>query len=283
MNKDSRFIDYRLFDPSRSSLFKIKANERATFRRLYCSGWDRCQAYKEHYCPMWNLFPLKCPYGKIVGETGYTRRAGKFYGWIRSKRELVEGMTQLQQAPKRVFLVGDYIYFPYSYWNLAQSVPLEEKDRGGFFGSGIAFIPREQFTVDFFQAIVEARPHAMMGGEITSYQLEEVPKIVLHIEAWFPELFYEWEKKYPETAAKFVIRNHVGRSAIILTLPVGTKIPHKHGDMVWDGKRIIIDDYDSAFCPIRPGRTKLLVEPGTTATIKITNNDQVGPETKFID
>lgn len=283
MNPDYKLIDYRLFDPRRPSLFKTKANERAEFRRLFCCGSDRCQLFAIGSCTMWRLFGPPCPYGKFQFESGPTKRSVKISEWVGTRKEMVKGMSQLDSAGTKMYEIGDYIFFPYPHWTLADNVSLEKNERATLIGGGIEYIPRERFTIDFFQKIVVGRPRALFGGEITSYQRDVIPSIVLHLSESFPEIFVEWEAKYPDTASRFAVKNYIGRSAIITTLPVGTVIPHKDGEMVWNGEVLIVSNYESVFLPVDAETAQLTITPKPGANIKITRNEQVGPDTKFID
>lgn len=279
---EGKLIDYRIYDPSRPTLFKSSKNDRAECRLLYCTGHEKCDAYKEGCCVMWKFNGQRCPYGTKTYESGYTRRAGKFYDWIKERRKRVEGIEQLDDQ-KVVCKIGEYIYLPYPHWTLASNVQLSENERGGFFSEGTQFIQQERFTTEFFESIVTAHPQAMMGGEIRSYQKEVVPRMVLHMEEVFPKFFDTWAERYPKTAERFAVRNYVGRKAVITTLKVGATIPDRKGEMMWDGTHIIIDDYDDAFLPIKCERAKVVAVPKQNATIEITSNDQVDKDTKFVD
>lgn len=279
MEGNKKLIDYRLYNP-KNSLFGSK-KDKAKFRTLYCTASDVCRAYKNNTCTMWKMGGSKCPYASMNVEEGFTQRARKFHSWVSERKERVKDIKQLKAAGK-IELINEYIYFPYAHWYLDKSVPVENK--GGYFSNGPQFFLLDVFTIDLFQKIVNARPHAMMGGEITSYQKEVVPKIVMHTEEQLPDFFNQWKDKYKDTYERFKVKDYVGRLALVKTLKKGTKIQHKYGNIIWDGKYAVIDNFDLSFSPIKEysnASLKLTLEDN--ASIKITSNDQVSGITKFVD
>lgn len=282
MDKEYKLIDYRLFDPTKS-LFKTKANERAEFRKLLCCEHGRCQAFAVNTCTMWRFLGPPCPYGKIQFESGPTKKSPKLWEWVSDRKKSVEGIVQLASAATKMCLIGGYIFFPYPHWSLDLGVSIDKSERANLISGGIEYIPIDRFTADFFEEVVRARPRALFGGEIASYQKEVVPSMVLHLEECLPELFGGWKSKYPDTTSRFSVKNYIGRSAIIVTLPPGTVIPHKEGVMVWDGESLLVENYASVFMPVKVETAKLIMKPTTGATVKITSNDQVGSDTKFSD
>lgn len=210
METKKKLIDYRLYDPTKS-LFGNK-KDRARFTTLHCSGSDICPAFAIGKCAVWHgLGGTRCPYGTRNTAEGFTPRARKFRTWINDKREKVKGVKQLGRLDK-IMPIGDYIFFPYPHWSI-DAKWVDSKYRHGFLSSPDLFLPLEMFTVDFFERIINARPRAMMGGEIKSYQLETVPAIIMHTEENLSEFFLEWCVKYPETAKKYAKRDYVGRKA----------------------------------------------------------------------
>lgn len=281
-NKDGNnatLIDYRLYDPSAAVLFKNR-NNKAIFRELFCT-LPSCRARKKGKCAVWNVAAWGCPYGLIKSDIGFTKRAAKFRSWINERKKRVDGICQLK-ALKKIEQIGEYIYFPYPHWHLDKTITdkLENKSKGR-----ISFFTIKEFTVELFELIVNTRPRSLFGGEITSYQKDVVPQIVLHTEEQLPEFYRKWSEMYPETAGKYKVKNYVGRKAFLKTCVVGAEFKIKRGDVgVWDGKFLIIDNYNPLFPPVRDClSTKMIFEPTDKTTIVITNNSQVDRKTLFDD
>jgi len=76
-------------------------------------------------------------------------------------------------------------------------IPFYQYDKP-LFGGGVAFINDDYFTVDMIQRIMTFKPQAMFGGEITSYQKDEVPKFLRDLRTYYPEIFKELVAACPE-------------------------------------------------------------------------------------
>ena len=63
-----KFIDYRIFNPTKS-LFKNHRNDRATYKKAFCSNTDKCEAFKNGSCTMFRFSIQSCKYGKIEAKT----------------------------------------------------------------------------------------------------------------------------------------------------------------------------------------------------------------------
>lgn len=273
-----KVVDWRLYDP-KNSMFGGK-KDKARMTKVLCANSENCEIFKRGACTMFETLIQKCPYGKWRVEHGFTQKARGFHKWIEARREEVKDIPQLS-GWRKIANVGEYIYFPYAHWTLDNGVKFNG-NRANFLSNGDAFIPKDQFTIDLFQSIVIARPRAIMGGEITSYQEKEVPKIVLHCREEMPEFFREWAEKYPETASRFEVVNHVGRKAYVKTLKVGAVVKVSKNVGQWDGTKMIFEDYKIILPDIR-GKNYLEVIPNDDAVVTITDNSQVDEKTKFQD
>jgi hypothetical protein len=123
-----------------------------------------------------------------------------------------------------------------------------------------------------------------MGQPIISYSKKIVPEIINHTEEEVPDFYKQWAEKYPETAKQFIIKNHIGRTAILITCNKDSEFVTDKGIMKWDGKYITIDNYRPLFSPIKNFKSsKMIFEPSEKTTVIITDNNQVNKQTKFID
>lgn len=275
---ENKVIDWRLYDPV-NSIFKAKATEKATLRKSYCTNSENCSLFAKGMCSLNSWGGQKCPYGYIDKREGYSKKAFKYNEFIKEAKDSVEGIKQLDSATKKIAVVGDYIYFPYAHWYLKDSLPAEI--RGGIFTS-VVFIPKDLFTVSFLAEILSFAPHAMMGGEIKDYQLKVVPLILTHLKEELPTVFSELIISHPELLGKMQEENYVDRKALVSTLKIGAELPTDRGLFTWNGEKLVCEDFKSAFTPFK-GTTKIEIVPREGEIFKITNNNQVSEDTKFID
>lgn len=275
---EDKLIDWRLFDP-RNAIFKSSKNDRAEFKQVYCSNSGNCQAFKEGSCTMLNMFSEKCPYGSLKVEIGFTRRARKFGSWIKEKKESVEETPQLKNTNRKIFTCGEFIFFNFPFWNVAG---VDGKYQSGFFGGSKDYIAVSDFTIDFVANIIRKRPKSMMGDEITSYQKEEVPKMLLALNSWNSSFMEELFVKYPDIKKKFDSISYIGMKALAYTLKPGCFYQfERYGLSTWNGESFVIEDYNNAFMPIR-GKAQMEIIPYKKEIVKITSNDQVFEGTKFV-
>ena len=273
-----KLIDYRLFEPH-LSFFKSSKNDKAKFQKLLCNNYKNCNAFKCGKCVVWSGFSgRKCPYGKKIYEYGFTQRARGYSKWISDRREQIKDIEQLSNQ-SGMCVIGDYIYFPYPFWSLANSIPLLNEERSRFLSDAIVFLSKDRFDIDFIEKLINARPHAMMGGEITDYQKKHVPLIVAHLRERMPDLFSNWVNKYSETYKRFEVIEYIGRVAKLNTLAKNCKLDD---NSIWDGKKIIISEYNSSFLPFK-GLAYMEIIPNDNEKFKITNNNQVDDNTIFVD
>ena len=272
-----KLIDYRLYNPAKFTLFG-KKTDKATYTEVYCGKYDNCGAFKHGCCTFWSgLGGIRCPYGKKHYETGYTRRSRKYSTWIKAREDRSKDIKIQLSGIDKICAIGDYIYFPYDHWSLDKSIETPDN-----FVSGTKFIKREDFTVKLFQQIVLARPQALFGGEIRRYREEIVPKMIQHVREQLPEFFKQWSEEYPKTANNFKCPDYVDRKAYVHTVKPGSKFNVNRNLWIWDGKYLICENGDDVFMPVR-GEVNIQILPKEKQTIKIQDNVQVGPDTKFMD
>lgn len=273
-----KIIDYRLFDPRRDTLFKSKANEKSVFQTISCSMWQDCQAYKNNQCTMFGMFKQKCPYGTKKREVGFTKRAHKLGSWIKSKKELVKDINQLNKINSKIFNCGDYIYFDFPHWPLA----FEGSEYEGSFFKDVSYIKKKDFNIDFLYKIINCRPLALMGGVITSYQKEVVPNMLLSLKANMPEFTNELISKYTDVKDRLDNISLIGKLVLATTIKEGSMYYFdRYGKAIWDGTYFIFDDYKSAFMAIK-GDVSAKIKPNKTEQLKIQDLSQVDDRTIFI-
>lgn len=275
--EDYKLIDYRLYDPL-SSFFNGSKKDRAVIRFAHCKSSDSCGLYAKGECTLFNVLGgANCPNGYKDRQVGFTPRAMKYSQWISTQKEKIKGVKELDTPPRKIADIGTHYYFPYPHWYLNKSLP--EELQCGFF-SQLYYIPKELFTVELINQILSTEPRALMGGIINNYQDEIAPKILLHIKEELKPIYEELIKKYPKYRKLSENISNIGREAYVKTLPIGCAIETRKGNGIWDGTNVIINNFDSAFTPIK-GKAKLIVQPDDFETIKITSEEQINSNTMF--
>jgi len=278
-------VHCNIYDPRVPSVFKAKANERAQCTVIRCS-LAKCPIRDRGECTWVGILSRhRCPYGKMSIEEGFTKRAGKCGAWVRERKERYEGVPSLGYPGKKMAFVGDYVYLPYPHAAMNETLPWLAP--GGAFLSENPFLPKSSWSVATVKSIIVFRPHAMIGGEIKSYQKEEMPKFLLHLRKEDPSMWKELCKERPDLDK---MPDHVGRMALLRTLrapiefgPDDSRYPV---EWRWTGKQVITsskDAYDKTWGGVKLESLKLMGVPAKDAAIKVEDNEWVTEKTVFVD
>ena len=198
-------------------------------------------------------------------RTGMTRRARSYYTWISDERKRLAEFPKAKRAPSRVFKIGEFWNLPYAH--------MAESWAGGNYPIKSEWVHQDDMTPEMMASIVNGKPTAMMGGVITSYQQESVPRFLEDVRRNYPELW----KIVPEDAkARVQSTDYTGRKAVLETCA-----PGKFGNWVWDGKTLSGGAVNSLMLPAEAEH--IVLTPKSGATIKITENSQVTDATVFVD
>ena len=255
---------------------------------ISCDRFNECSYYKSGYClNVTAPFSDRCKYGHINVEHGYTSRAKKHYAFD-SKHRGHERYSKLKHPPKKLGLIGDEIVFPYPYISIAKTKDGGIKLNDPGFGSDVAYIEKEKFTVDLIKRICNYRPCAMMGGVIADYQNKTVPLFLAHLKEVLPGKYKELGKESQELAKEI---SYIGRNALLKTINP-SDVYYKSGSYPqfnekwhWDGETLtyssgyvhnfnVTKDYTVA---------EIKIIPSDKSVITISDNEQVTEETVFID
>lgn len=274
-------IHANIYDPTKIKFFKTKANEKAELRTVTCARSADCQVYARGECIALNMFS-RCKHGREVREEGHTRRHSKYRQWINEAAKRVEGVGTLKMATPKVARVGDFMWLPYAHMGIALTG--EIRLIGSWHND---FLPAEEFTVDLIVRLCTARPRAMFGDEITSYQKESVPQFVSHLAEMYPEMLAEAAARSERIREIIASITKVGRKARLLTLTpnVGT-FRNREREWVWDGTYLATKDEKSALgdsicMPVKAAEIR--IKPVEDAVVTITDDGQVNANTVFVD
>jgi hypothetical protein len=281
--KDKKYeiIHAYIYDPSTPSLFKSGANEKSKLTTINCCNSENCGLFKRGQCSyLQSLRWDKCPYGKKNYEFGYTKRAKKYREWINEKKENYKDIGSLSNYSKMMAVVGDFVFLPYSFMNMCEKVPFEHK--GGFMLEGSLFLPLKDFTVENIKLLVEFRPQALMGGEITSYQKEEVPLFLMHLKEQMPDLYKSVCEISDVAKIKSEKITNIGRKARLFSLTpnVGKFIDIHKGEWIWDGEWLTSLNSSASFMLVRDFE-ELKIKPIGNPLVTITDEQQVNENTVF--
>jgi hypothetical protein len=275
-------IHFHIFNPV-DSFFKSTRSEKAKAFLITCCNSDNCDLYKRGECTYRSILGWhKCPYGKYSEYEGYSRKAKHFISWIKEQKELYANVGTLSSTSDVMAFVGDYVFLPYSHMTMCESVPFLA--HGGFLLKDNCFLSKEYFTIENIIKLIEFRPHALMGGEIESYQKEQIPKFLKHLSEKANELFLEVIKKSEYAKAQFKLYSNIGRKAILNTLtPNIGKFVDIHGaEWIWDGEWIKSINSKASFMIISKFE-EIWVKPGEKTEIVITDENQVNDKTVFVN
>ena len=175
---EPKVIHANIYNPSHS-IFKTSRNEKAQCQTITCINSD-CPLLAKGQCYARGIFTPRCPYGRANVEHGPTRRAQKFYRWVSDKSKEHKGVPYLDIPEEKMEFIGEYVLLPYSHMNMCKEVPFLR--HSSLFISGSPFLPIEEWNLQTVVQLLDFRPHALMGGEITSYQKEIIPKFLLYKE-----------------------------------------------------------------------------------------------------
>jgi len=250
-----------------------------------CDKHHECSFFKEGTCLMVRAaFSRGCNYGTRQTVKGYTSRAKKYHQF-KNEWESHEQYNKLKHPPEKLGIIGDTIYFPYSFIQINEDLTIEGPSFGG---TRAVYIPRSFFTTDLIKRICAFRPQAIMGGEITDYQKKTVPLFLSHLKEVLPARYKAFKEDYPELVGEI---NYVGRKALLKTLKpskvnyISKSYSELNQEWYWDGELLhyqkgyvsnlnMTNDYEVE---------QFVIRPSDKSTIKITNNDQVQDSTVFVD
>jgi len=211
-------------------------------------------------------------------ETGPTKRAAKFCSWINEKKKQYAGKS-LQRCDPKMVRIGEYVYLPYPHLNLCKSITFARS------ATNSSFIHQDHWTVENVLRLIDFRPQAIFGGEITDYRKKEVPKILLHLREADPEM---WQRVIISRPELDVEVNHVGRLARLVTLvPPVTWTAGKTSPVTytWDGEKVTTSSLNalSLFAEVKAKTVAIIIEPDEKTTVKVLDNSWVGSSTEFVD
>lgn len=269
-------INFTYYDP-RNSLFKAGRSDREIVTIYTCNNSENCDACKRNKCVMLNgLYSHPCPYGQMRREEGYTKAARRCGDLIRKSKEEYGDVAHSKGDLKFLCYIGDYVFLPLPHLiNYSNSI----RDKSFFKGNG-DIIKKEDFTPEFIVELIKYRPRALMGGEITSYQREDVPIFCTQLKRYMPEMFEKVKSLYPEIEDRIMDIDYRDKWAKVITLLPG-KVKLSTDILEWDGKVIRAEGNQISFW--RLNKESVIVTPDENTYVQIVDNATVTDDTEFKD
>lgn len=270
-------INFTYYNPQ-NSLFKAGKSDRERVTVYTCNNSENCDACKRNKCVMMNgLYSShSCPYGQIKREEGYTKAAKKCGELVQKRKDEYKEVEFSKGDLKFVCYIGDYVYLPLPHLiNYSNSI----RENSFFNGNG-DIIRKEDFTPEFIVELLEYRPCALMGGEITSYQKKEIPKFCTQLKRYMPDIFETVKKIYPEIQNKIEDIDYRDKYAKIITLLPG-KVKLSTNIVEWDGTVIRAEGSQISFW--RLTKEPVVITPNEKTYVQIVDNATVTDDTEFRD
>lgn len=289
MGNEHKIVHANVYNPE-NSLFKSNRNDRSECQVVTCSNSENCGLFKRGECATIAFMDAQnCPYGKRSRESGFTRKARGFHTWISDRKtKYKDHLGKLSSYTKKLAVVGDYVFLPYAHMNMNKELPVDH--HGMFLSSGTHFVLKEKFTPELVMNIIGFRPQALMGGEITSYQKEVVPKFIKHLQEAMPELYAEVVKQNPHVEKIVADFSPIGRKALLHTLRPGTVVTKYHDThklntqhWVWDGEYLTSTDAGMSFAIVDYDTCEIKIKPKLGVSVPVTNENQVDDNTEYAD
>lgn len=255
-------------------------NEKEQLTKVYVLNEDGENLLEEGKIVCLNTFRgYYDPYFKIEKTTGFTSRA-KNYGKLHN--EMIKQYPELERKLTNVSAMlmdyVDYIYISLPY--LDNYVNPLTKDKESFLNEN--FIYKEKFTPEFVKTLVEYVPISLMGGEITSYRKEELPRFLSELKLTFPELYKE--VLAISDVAKTLVEDitYAGKEAYLYTLNSG-EVEVKLNILdkqvfYWDGNTLT-NEVEIAFGNV----LSQTITPNKDTIVKIVSNDTVNENTRLVN
>jgi len=273
---ESKLIHCNIFEPC-NSLFKSAQNNAAEVQTISCSNSNNCGFFKREECLLCGVFSKRhCLYGQLHRDVGFTRKALKYYSWIKTQKERYKGIPFLKE-PSRISVVGDYVSLPYLYLDLHKLLPFSNKIS--------LSVKKEDFTIENINKIIHFIPRTLLvNEEIKEYQKEIIPKFLKHLSEELPDLFNQVITLDEYAKKRFAEFTNIGRKAILeTTTPNVGEFKDIHGGLwQWDGKTLKSTNSHASFLLISKFK-ELIVIPDEKQVIVITEENQVNENTVFVE
>lgn len=250
---------------------------------IYCDKADVCSAYSQGQCfCVTTLFGVRCDVGTVSCIDGGTKRA-KAYGKVSAEARQNPRYGALSY-PRNTYVtkIGDtaFLTIPYTRLEITPSGDLTVEDP--HLDTNKLAVRADWLTPKNIMAICEARPRAIMGGEIKDYQKKIVPHVLRQLKELFPKRFQRFVEEYPDYEVP--VCSWLGRLAKLSTCNRSAEYiePVSKSKYRFEGDWLVCDNNKSAFAPFGATGGEIRVKVNDKMVVEVTNDDQVTEDTVFI-
>lgn len=273
--RDYKAINFTYYNP-RTSIFKSGKSDRERVSVYKCINCENCNAYKKKRCVMLNgLWGHDCPYGVIERKEGFTKAASKCGDLVRKYKEKYDNVGYALKTLNFVCEIGDYVYLGLPHLN-GYNNPIRNND----FFIDDDMIKKEDFTPEFVVELIKYKPYALMGGVITSYRKEYIPKFCDQLKRLMPDMYEKVCVIYPEIEQIVENIDYIGKMAKLITLLPG-KVKLSTDILEWDGELLHGKGKQISFWKLDD--EKVIIIPNKNTMVTIYDNSTVTEETEFIE
>lgn len=258
-----------VYNPT-TALFGNKNGHAARYK-IDCENPQGCDLFTKSNTCLLTSGLSSCKFGRKTCISGPTQKARGFYSWIsdqtKKNAEFI-GKLDSNKAYNRIAKINGYYHLPYSYMadlSFGDGAPLTSR-----------WVLEDNMTAELLEHICRAQPCSMMGGALGDYQKKAVPKFLADLRMFFPDLFALLSEENKRRAEGV---SNVGRSADITTCLPGSYV-FTNSRWEWDGK--ILTGKSMLFQPVK-GSITIAITPERGQPVKISDDNQVGPDTVFLD
>lgn len=273
--EEYKAINFTYYNPY-NSLFKAGKSDRERVTIYFCKNSENCDAYKRGKCVMQNgLYGHRCPYGKVERKEGFTKAARKCGELITNMQSKYGEVSYATKDLRFVCYIGEYVYL-----NLPHLINYSNSIRENNFFVGNDMIKREDFTPEFIVELIKYQPRALMGGVISSYQKESVPKFCTQLKRYIPDIYEKVRRVCPEIDDLIENINYVGKRAKLMTLLPG-EVKLSTNILEWDGNLLHAKGNQISFWGMQD--EKVTIVPTDKTVVEICDNATVSDDTELED
>lgn len=261
-----------------------KRGSPARIESIFCDNCENCSVYKKGKCFNVTIpFGKSCKFGKIETLQIGTDRSNKYHT-ERQKAKNDPTYSKLEYPNDYIALINDTVMLtvPHVYIHDDRDTGKLEISDPMLFSNYPYYMKVEDFTIDFLARLLSFKPQAFMGGVITNYQDKIVPEFLLQLSKLFPEKYNLFVTEYPEYKKEF---NYIGKKAYIATCNKDVVYHWDYPKAEYHFER----DYLVGKCgaglgsPFGAKEYEIRVKVTDDLIVKITDNNQVLPDTKFVE
>ena len=138
----------------------------------------------------------------------------------------------------------------------------------------------DDFNLELLERLVDFRPMAYFGGEITAYTQEMLPQFLYGLRKYFPDWYRKLKEKRPEVEDLANQVTFKGKLAKLLTLSPG-KVKVNNMIFDWDGEKIETTA-SKAHMWGRLEDAKVIIYPTKNSVVEIVDDETVNDNTEFV-